>query len=171
MLNKIKHLAPTNLLKSLYYTLIHSYFNYGCLLWGNAKRKHLKMLETIQKKAVRIISKSSYNAPTTESFKRLSILKLSDVYRLQISQYMYAFSHNELLLPSLNHFFTLNNSVYKYSTRQSKSFHLPFLTYNQSRHSILYQGPKQWLELPQTLRESTTIKSFSVKLKKFLQCV
>ena len=168
ILNKIKNMVPVNSLKSIYYTLIHSYLNYGCLLWGNTNRKYLKKIETLQKRAVRIISKSSYNAPTSEIFKRLSILNLKNIYILQTAQFMYMICHNPSLLKSVNHFFKANNTFHTYFTRQNKAFHLPIFQYDQSYRSILYEGPKTWLDLSNDIKESTNMKSFSYKLKKIL---
>ena len=44
----------------LYKSVIASYLNYGLLLWGNVSHKVL----TLQKKAIRLISNSSYISHT-----------------------------------------------------------------------------------------------------------
>ena len=54
----------------MYFTMIHSYINYGVLVWGNYIGKHILKIATIQRKAVRIINKVEYNRPTAQPFKQ-----------------------------------------------------------------------------------------------------
>ena len=50
----MKHFLPHNALKTLYYTLIQSHLTYGIQAWGH--RNTVKKLQTLQKRAVRIIN-------------------------------------------------------------------------------------------------------------------
>ena len=56
------------ILKTIYFTMIHSRINYGVLVSGNAIGKHITKIATIQKKAIRIINKVEYNRPTAQLF-------------------------------------------------------------------------------------------------------
>ena len=50
----------------------------------------------LQKKVVRIISNNKYNAYTDPIFKYLNILKLNDIYKLQLAKFFYKYIKNEL---------------------------------------------------------------------------
>ena len=65
ILSKLKHLLPTYILKTLYNTLFIPHLTHGILAWGFA----LNRLYKIQKKAVRIITNSKFNAHTSLLFK------------------------------------------------------------------------------------------------------
>ena len=52
----------------LYKSLIASYLNYGLILWGNESHKVL----TLQKKAIRLISNSSYISHTNPLFIQIN---------------------------------------------------------------------------------------------------
>ena len=52
----VKNIFPMETMMILYKSLIASYLNYGLILWGNESHKVL----TLQKKAIRLISNSSY---------------------------------------------------------------------------------------------------------------
>ena len=56
---------PEKILVTLYNSLIASHLNYGILEWGIVATR----LEKIQKKAIRLITNSKYNAHTNPLFK------------------------------------------------------------------------------------------------------
>ena len=68
-MNKVKRQLNTNILTTLYYTLIYPYIDYGITLWGSAYSTHLKKIMVMQKKSVRIIVKAKYNEYTDPIFK------------------------------------------------------------------------------------------------------
>ena len=75
ILNRLKRTLPTFTLKTIYNSLINSHINYGILCWGYKSNKILKL----QKKAVRVISNSKFNAHTQPLFKSLKILTINDM--------------------------------------------------------------------------------------------
>ena len=60
-MSKLKHSIPSHSLKTIYDSLILSHISYGITLWGSNNNRIYKL----QKKAVRIIYKSKYNAHTS----------------------------------------------------------------------------------------------------------
>jgi len=66
------NMAKNNLnlsgLRSLYFALIHSHLSYCPIILNCLSTANCKKLEKIQKRAVRIISKSAYNAHTQPLF-------------------------------------------------------------------------------------------------------
>ena len=84
-LNSIKRIIPPRILKQIYLTLIQPKILYGLVIWGHNAHK----LHRLQKRAVRIITCSKYNAHTDPLFKELNILKITDLYNLQICKLFY----------------------------------------------------------------------------------
>ena len=95
-LNTAKQFVSEAHLRTLYFSLMHSHITYGILLWGTTYQKYLHPLEILQKKAIRIITRSPYNAHTAELFKRLNILKFHDLVNFEIEKFMYQFSTKSL---------------------------------------------------------------------------
>ena len=89
VINRIKNLLSPELLIILYYTIIQPYLLYCNIIWGGANKIALKRLICLQKRAIRVITKSSYLASSTPLFAKLRILKLEDVYKLQVLLFMY----------------------------------------------------------------------------------
>ena len=80
VLNRLKHTLPPRILIARYNTLIHHLFYYGLPLWGH----HTSRLHILQTRALRTITNSKFNAHIEPICKRLNILKLPDLYNLQL---------------------------------------------------------------------------------------
>ena len=92
LLSKLKFLLPKHCLKLIYFALIHSYLNYGILLWGFEAKNIFKL----QKKAVRIITKSHFLAHTDPLFKSENILKVEDLFKSSCLKLYYKLINNQL---------------------------------------------------------------------------
>src|SRR5690606_10465097 len=64
VLHRIKHLIPISVKRKIYYAHFHSHVYYCNLIWGQACYTNLVPLIKLQKRAVRIITNSSYRAHT-----------------------------------------------------------------------------------------------------------
>ena len=64
VLYKLKKYCPESVLKSIYFSLVHSYLSYGIVVWGEAAALYTNRLRLLQKKAIRIITNSDYSANT-----------------------------------------------------------------------------------------------------------
>ena len=93
IINKLKHFVPLYILKTLYYSLVQSYMLGGILAWGHNTSKVFKL----QKKAMRIITNSNYISHTDPIFKDLKILKIEDLYKINILKLYF-----QVKTPSLN---------------------------------------------------------------------
>ena len=64
-----------NSLYTLYYSLVYPYLYYCACVWGLTYHSNLEHLVTLQKRAVRTISRSAHDAHTDPIFKSLKLLK------------------------------------------------------------------------------------------------
>ena len=79
IVNKLRSFLPSGVLQTIYNTLILPHMTYGILAWG----RHTNTIYKIQKRAIRIIAASKYNAHTEPMFKQLNLLKACDICKLQ----------------------------------------------------------------------------------------
>jgi hypothetical protein len=166
-LNKIKHILSTYNMRTLYHSLIYPYLTYGTLLWGCSHSTYLRSLDILQKKAIRTVSKSNYNAHTEPLFKNLQILKLKDIFTFQLSKIMYSFINISLPDPLMT-MFTVNTHIHSHETRQ---LHQPHIQYRKTAFlskTFIYQAPETWYKLPETIRQLRSQYSFNRSVKKFL---
>ena len=127
-------------LRILYFTMIYPYLQYCNLVWASTYPSNLSRLVILQKKVIRIINKSDFNAYTSPIFKALHLFKFQDIRNLQISQFMFSISNNNLPI-DFQDMFTLNNQTHSYNTRSSNFFHVPRTRTKLRQFSIKYQGP------------------------------
>ena len=62
-----------NSLFTLYYSLVYPYLYYCACVWGLTYHSNLKRLVTLQRRAVRTISRSAFDAHTDPIFKSLRV--------------------------------------------------------------------------------------------------
>ena len=125
---RIKSILPTNIMLTLYYALIYPYLNYCNRIWGCAIPSVLNKVIVLQKRAVRLVARESYRAPTASLFLRFKLLRTADINKLQTAIFMFKYKH--CLLPeSCMHYFTVS-SMHPYETRKATYFKL--LSYRTS---------------------------------------
>ena len=87
ILSKLKNYLPLEILKTLYNSLIVPHFTYGILAWGSNTSRMFQM----QKKCVRLITNSKYNAHTNPLFLSPNLLKLEDIYKINILKFYFQY--------------------------------------------------------------------------------
>ena len=77
----------------------------------------------LQKRAIRIVANSKYNAHTEPLFKLFTILKLSDVLIQQSMKVYHQFRNNELPVYMQNWPLIINNEIHQHNTRIASDLH------------------------------------------------
>ena len=80
ILYRLKHAFPIDVLETIYTSLIASYINYGLLLCGSKSHE----IETLQKKAISLITNGKCISHTNPLFIKMKILKIQDIFKLRL---------------------------------------------------------------------------------------
>ena len=157
ILSRLKHFLPLVTLKMIYNSLILPYLSFGVIVWGTSAER----LVNIQKKSVRLIANSKYNAHTNPIFKSLSLLKIDDIYLLQL--YKFTFKLENKTLPGYfsNQMFVRNNEMHTYDTRNADNFRIPLGRHALCDKSIRYIIPDIYNTIPDELKEKINTHSLS----------
>ena len=144
-INKVKGVLNRKHLTNLYYALVYPHLLYGITMWGNTYQVYLTKLMTTQKKIVRCIAGAYFNAHTDPLFKSLKLLKLPDIYKMQVAKYVRCCITKELPV-ALHHLTTL---LKNYNTRQNTNckLQIPLTRTLVSTRSIVKMGPQIWNSL------------------------
>jgi exonuclease III len=167
IMNRVKHVLDNKHMKMLYYSLIHPYLVYGVTLWGGTHSTYIKKLFILQKKSIRIVNKAGYLHHTHSLFHDNAILKLADLYKLEVAKYLYKFS-KQLLPKPLQCLFRTHSSLHKYNTRNKNNPCIPLNKSASTINSIIQKGPIIWQNVPNEIKISRTISIFKWKFKKYL---
>ena len=167
ILSKVRHYLGRKSLMLIYNSLFDSRLRYGILGWGTASEQSLSKLSTLQNKAVRLITFSSFRSSAAPLYSNLKILPLNEQLFLQRSTFMHCLYFNNLpfLLKGYCH-----KPEHRYLTRYktSRNFVLPNSSTNRGQCSIKYSGPKAWAQVPNDYKEIAFRKPFSKKLKEHI---
>ena len=120
ILNKLKHILPANISLMLYNSLLLPQLNYCILAWGH----NCKRLIKLQKKALRAISISKYNAHTDPLFKKYRILKLHHLLQLQELKCYHKYINKKLPVYLQNIPLKQNKSFHAHLTRSHLKLHI-----------------------------------------------
>ena len=104
---------------------------------------------------------------STPIFDNLKLLKLNDVFQLQLASFVYE-CLNDLSPLYFRNYFTNICDIHSIGTRQSKKGDLFAERRNTTQYglrSIRYHGVRLWNLLPITAREATSLSNFRKKLK------
>jgi hypothetical protein len=137
IVNKLKHFLPLNTKILIYNSLIASHINYALLAWGFACDRIVKL----QKKAVRVISVSKYNAHTDPIFKRLKLLKVTDILKLQELKFFYKFKKGQLPHYLQNLPIKYNSETHQHYTRIQDNIHVNRTAHQYAKKCIRYDLP------------------------------
>ena len=122
---------------------IFSYISYGNLVWLFTYDNNPDILEKLQRKCMRIINFKSFQAHTNPLFKNLKILKLKDVFQLELLKFVFDYK-NKNLPHILNMLFKETGMTHSHNTRgvTNKNLYIPaFNSTHFGQWTLKYQCP------------------------------
>ena len=136
--NKVKH--------TVYKTLFEPHLNYCNVIWCNTFPTHLLKLKSLQKKIIRIISWSDFDAHTAPLFHRYGLLRLDE-----LNTY-----HNACLIfqvvncmnTRLCNLIPISSPQHAYYTRNLDHIAGKFRRLDNPSLSVVCRGPVIWNDLP-----------------------
>ena len=149
--------TPKPVLKQVYYSLIHSYLNYNICCYAGTYDTHLNRLFILQKRAIRIINSAPRLAHTNHLFYSSGILKIHDLYKLNVALIMY--EHRHLGQYERSH---------SYDTRFRANLLPNRSRLTVSQNSISVVGPNLWNTIPTDIQNIPSRDSFKYFYKKYL---
>jgi len=86
--------------------------------WGSTFPSYLTKLNSLQNKAIKLIGGGTYLDDATLYYLKYNILKLNDLYKLEIGKFVHSFIHNSVH-QSFTKFFVKPSNVAIRTTRSS----------------------------------------------------
>ena len=104
MLAKIRHFVDEKTLLNVYYGIFSSIMTYASQIWGQFANKHVKRIQKLQNKAIRIINFAKYRDPSMPLYYKSKVLKLEDQVCLENFYFVQRDIQGDLPSPLLNTF-------------------------------------------------------------------
>ena len=115
---RLKHMVPSEILLTIYNGLIKPHILYGLKCWGFSQERILKL----QKKAMQIMCSSGYLSHSEPLFKKLNVLKIDGMFKLQMLTFCFDLINNNLPAYFINMSSLLQPVIYHHNIRQKRNY-------------------------------------------------
>ena len=164
-ISRLRKFVSSNVLIKVYYGLVYSHIIYCISCWGWIAKCNLNSLTVLQKRAIRIISRVPRLTHTSPLFHKLGLLKIADIYTLQISKIMYKYNSNDWL--GSYEMATVKETHSHFTRFSISNYYSPLVKSRMSKGTLSIVGPKIWSTLPNELK-SLPFAQFKIQLKNHL---
>jgi len=163
-LNRTKNILPVNVRKLIYNSLVKSHIEYGIIAYGGVEKHRLNRIKNLQKKAVRNVALGSRFSHTDPTFGKLEILKIDDLYSINVGVFMHKYLSSKLPISfsDMFKFFPEPNRTRNFVLEQTKQKRLDSLP--------KVSMPKVWNNYDISLKTACNVNSFKsmFRTNKFL---
>ncbi len=116
---------------------------------------------------IRCITNSAYNEHTDPLFKNLNILKLKQLYHLNIARFMYK-AFNKELPSQVANLYKPNMNVHNHNTKQNRNAHIRYRRTQLASKQVNHKGPEIWQNLLNDIKISKKLKTLTKSNNKYL---
>ena len=171
LLCKLRHYVTNDILHTLYHSLVYSRLQYGIINWGTASSTNLKEIRVKMNNIVRIITFSNRYTKLSPLYKKLNMLKLDDIYRLELGKFMHRLYEGNIPKVMIESFTYLKH-LHHHNTRQveNSSYFLPRINKVFAKSRLSYRGIKSWKSINNEMKKLHFIafkKSYKIHLLSF----
>ena len=145
-------------------SLIHPYLSYG--IEATTYQNNTSKIFVLQKKAIPAINNLAYNEHTNAYFKCYKILKLSDQYKLQVSNYIFQVLHSNID-EKIESSLLINNQIHSHNTRTNNQMSILRVNRSKTKHCVLHNGMITWNYLPDIFKVNVSFSMFKCKVRNF----
>ena len=89
-------IVPFKIRKLIYHSLLESHLHFGSIIYGATHQKNLGQIEAVQRKAIRVLTRSRYDEHSDPLFRKHEILKLGDLIQLNQTLFVRQYKNGKL---------------------------------------------------------------------------
>ena len=173
-----------DLIQNIYFSLVYSHMIYAIEVWGSAFKTEIHKVFCSPKHAIRLITRNENAnyvpgplAPSNPNLRRVCTLKVSDIYKYQISKFIFKCLY-QLGPINFQNWFIYNREINRYHTRTNidinnevnlTNLFVPYArTTNYGLKQIKADGPRIWNAIPNHIKTITSLNVFLKNLKTYL---
>lgn len=160
-MRKLSYTVPHYLLRSVYFSLIHSHLQYLAVLWFTAGVK-VNALKTLQNKAIKNIYSVPPRYSTENLYKNFNIMSVEKIYKYQVCLYIHQVIHKTR---HSNITFEFRNEFHNYNTRIKNHINVTQVSSKFASLSIYVTGVTLYNQLPNHVKNYST-KKFKLYIRR-----
>ena len=161
-------MLPPSSLKILYHSFIQPHIQYALPAWGGCSAQNKKRIITIQKRAIRTITKSFHTAHTEPRMKNLGLLKFEDLYKLEINLLTHdcLYGNAPKNIGSLTNLALNTNHNLRNQVSRPLDLKVPNFKSRAGSHSFRQEGSMSWNAVSHELKTISQKVKFKKAMKK-----
>ena len=160
LLKHAKSFLPRESLKTLYTSIVEPHFRYCSSVWGCTGSTEIHQLQKLQKRAARIVTNSSYNAPSRPLIEGLGWKTIQGLIENETGTMVFK-SLNGLAPRYLCNLFTKNSECSSHSLRNTETdLKLPMKKTTNGQKCFSFRGAKLCNSLPAEPKQAFSLSSF-----------
>jgi hypothetical protein len=167
-IKQAKQLIPPDGLKSLYFALIHSHLTYCTLIFSGITAINRNRIEKVQKKAIRIVTNSSYNAHTKPLFIQHAILPFDKLILQSQLNFMHAIEYKYAPASFANTWIKNRDRDPEVNLRNADDYYITRPRTETFKKSTFYAIPTAWNDLIPEIKFQENKFTFKWALKAHL---
>ena len=159
LLKLLSNFVKVEHLKMFFYAHCMSHLNYASPIWSGADEIHLKPLNSIHRRAAKIMCKHD-TLTTDQKLKKLGLLSLNQQHTLNTAITVFKIRH-DMHPQYLSQLLTPCSSRYG-----SQNYIIPRANMDLFKHSFSFSGPSVWNSLPMLIKSINSLASFKAAIQK-----
>ena len=167
VLSGLKYKLDRKTLETLYFAFIRSKLEYACIVWDNCTKEQKDLVESVQYRAAKIVSGGIHRTSHDVLYNELGWETLEARRKKQRLSTFYKMTTNDA--PSYLQGILPTRSAH--NLRNPSNFTIPKCRTVQFLDSFLPQTVRDWNQLSDATKHSTSLESFKTKLNSNLQNV
>lgn len=152
---QLREYFDTDVLRVLYFTLVHTHLMYCVESWGWTYHTYLEPLRRAQKRALRIITFSGYSQPSKALFTKLRVLPFDLLREKKTAECIHNIIRHNLPFDVS----TLNNPARATRSHTFGNFNLAIKRNVYGERMLEFTGVKIWNSLPHDLKVANNFPS------------
>ena len=167
IISRVKNILPPQSLKTLYFALVHPHLLYCLPIYSCTTKKNLTKIYKMQKKAIRLITKSKSNTPPFPLFSKLKILPLELLITLNSGQLIHSIYYKHAPKALHNLWLTNEQRETQHELRDAHQLYIPFARTEHVKRLPFFSLPKTWNYMPD-FKLTSNPTTFKIALKYYL---
>ena len=151
----------------IYNSFILPHFTYCLEIWGNTYQTLLDPIFRLQKKFVRLITFTDFNAHSEPLFNQLNVLNIFQLSKFSSCIFVYDLRNNRYP-HNIEKYFDRPIHTYQNRSASSGNFRPPSIKLTITQHNFKYAATKHWNSLPSHLKINMSRQQFKNELRNYI---
>ena len=158
---------PTKCKRQLYYAYVYSQILYGIEVYGHTSKSNINKIQVLQNRILKILHVKDWFTATNTLHSELCVLKIEDIFKLSLLQFVYK-QRNNLLPNVFDNYFKSRQEIHSVNTRYSYKLEEVRARNKHGQSTVKYKGAKWFNQLPESICQCNTLSSFKKRTKSHL---